>query len=316
MRIAADHARVYGFLPSPAPLVAHRIVVALAGALDGGRGDIATIRGLGQIEIEPLDAILWHLMPRAGWRMPDCRGIRIGAAQVSRSALSIAYADRQLDGNSKVGSAPEAIELALALEQLRPADDLLAAGDLEGAMRAYRGELASRGPEQPFLVARALAVAAARRELFIDGTELARQALGRWPEFAPAHAAIAAIAVAQGDVETAASRYRTLADVCAASGDDEATARAALTGARLIRHASPADSTALYERVLEHRPTNTEAADALSERYTDEQRWSDLARLIRGRLATTTDPTRQAVARVVPPARRHRGRARRARARV
>ncbi len=294
LRVAADHARIYGFLPSPAPLVVHRILAALAAGLDGGRSEVSPVRGLGQIAVEPLDAILWQLMPRAGWRMPDRRGVRIAAVQVSRSAVSLRLADGGSEGDGPIACAPEALDLALELDKLRPADDLLAAGDLEGAMRAYRALLAARGPEQPFLVSRALAVASARRELFVDGTELARQALGRWPDFAPAHAAIAAIAVAQGEVEAAAARYRTLAEVCAASGDDEATARAAVTGARLLRHVSPADSTALYERVLEHRPSNTEAAEALAERYTDEQRWHDMARLIRGRLASTTDPTRQA----------------------
>jgi tetratricopeptide (TPR) repeat protein len=171
---------------------------------------------------------------------------------------------------------------------------LLQRGDLEGAMRGYRGELAARGPEQPFLVERILSIASASREYFIDGLELARQVLGRWPDFAPAHAAIASIAVAQGDVESSASRYRDLSQASAASGDEEGTVRAALAGARLLRQFAPDDSTKLFELVLEHRPGHAESAEALADRYRDEKRYSDLVRLIRMRLSTTDDPQRRA----------------------
>src|SRR5690606_2681456 len=135
---------------------------------------------------------------------------------------------------------------------------------------------AARGPEQPFLVERILSIASASRQYFTDGMELARQVLGRWPDFAPAHAAIASIAVAQGDVETGASRYRSLSQASATVGDDEGTVRAALAGARLLRQFAPDDSTRLYELVLENRPGHAESAEALADRYRDEERWADL----------------------------------------
>ena len=49
-------------------------------------------------------------------------------------------------------------------------------------MRGYRALLAAGGPEQPLLLERILALAAARPAWFFDGLELARQALGRWPQ--------------------------------------------------------------------------------------------------------------------------------------
>ena len=71
-------------------------------------------------------------------------------------------------------------------------------------MRGYRALLAAGGPEQPQLLERILALAAARPAWFFDGLELARQALGRWPQFPAAHAALASITLAQGDAREAA----------------------------------------------------------------------------------------------------------------
>src|SRR5690606_32440754 len=119
-------------------------------------------------------------------------------------------------------------------------------------------------------------------------------ATGRWPDFAPAHAARAAVACAEGDARQAAQHFRQLADVAAMSGDDTVAASAALAGARLLRAADPREATALYERVLAHRPGHGEAVESLAERYEAEERWQDLVRLLRARAAATADRERQA----------------------
>ena len=159
-------------------------------------------------------------------------------------------------------------------------------------MRGYRALLAAGGPEQPLLLERILALAAARPAWFFDGLELARQALGRWPQFPAAHAALASITLAQGDAREAAGHLTQLAQLASADGDDDQAALAALAGARLLRVLEPEAATQLYELALEHDPSSSEAADSLADRLADEQRWPELVRLVRARAVITADPAR------------------------
>src|SRR6185503_4354861 len=172
-----------------------------------------------------------------------------------------------------------------SLERLHEGDERLVYGDVDGAMRLYRSRLASSADDEPLLLERMLAVGSAQRELFDECSELAARALSRWPDFAAAQAALASIAVARGDVVGAGARYKALTQIAGAAGDRDAAVRAALAGARLLRRVAPPESTPLYERVLELAPGHGETVEALSERYADERRWSDLVRLLRARAA-------------------------------
>jgi len=288
LRITCGHPRVYGHLDTPAPILIHKLVSAI---LNVGQSSNAEALGLCDFQMDPLRSALFHSLPAAGWRLPTLSKAPLVSADVTSAGLTLQFSETP---KTVATSSQAAAALADSLRRFHAPDALLQDGDLEGAMRGYRGELAARGPEQPFLVERILSIASARRDYFMDGLELARQVLGRWPDFAPAHAAIASIAVAQGDVESGAARYRELSQASGAVGDEEGTVRAALAGARLLRQFAPDDSTQLYEVVLEHRPGHAEAAEALADRYRDEERWSDLVRLIRMRLAATHDPHHQA----------------------
>tara|TARA_R110002096_G_scaffold350395_2_gene543503 strand:+ start:78844 stop:86601 length:7758 start_codon:yes stop_codon:yes gene_type:complete len=288
LRITCGHPRVYGHLDTPAPILIHKLVSAI---LNVGESSNATAFGPCDFRMDPLRSALFHSLPAAGWRLPTLSTAPLVSAEVTSAGLVLHFSETP---KTVATSSQAAAALADSLHRFRAPDALLLAEDLEGAMRGYRGELAARGPEQPFLVERILSIASARREYFMDGMELARQVLGRWPDFAPAHAAVASIAVAKGDVESGAARYRELSQASGAVGDEEGKVRAALAGARLLRQFAPDDSTRLYEVVLEHRPGHAEAAEALADRYRDEERWSDLLRLIRMRLAATSDPRRQA----------------------
>lgn len=288
LRISCGQPRVYGHLDTPAPILVSRLMCAIFRA---GADNDAVLRGLGDITVRPLGAALFRTLPAAGWRIPRQKKLRITNISCATAGLELCFGT---ESNTEVNTGQAAAALGEALDRFAAPEKLLHRGDLEGAMRGYRGELAARGPEQPFLVGRILSIASARREYFIDGLELARQVLGRWPDFAPAHAAIASIAVAQGDAESGAARYRELSQASHTVGDEEGTVRAALAGARLLRQFAPDESTKLYELVLEHRPGHPESAEALADRYRDEERWSDLVRLIRIRLTATNDVQHQA----------------------
>ncbi|MEM9490443.1 MAG: hypothetical protein AAGC55_14950, partial [Myxococcota bacterium] len=251
----------------------------------GGRPrHLPAIIGLGQFELEPLSAFLWSVLPLSGWRLPATSSIELDSVRISRGAVAVSYSEsgrarRALRDSAR---AAQMDDLLAASRELDRADRALLAGDSDSALALYRGELAAAGPDKPLLVERILAVCVTRPALFVEAGELARKTLERKPGSAPAHAALASIAAAQSHAAGAALHYRRLVDL---SEDDLAAIRAALAGARLSRTVQPAVATQLYEQVIERSGDHAEAAAALAERYAAESRWSDLAALLRGRIA-------------------------------
>ncbi len=292
LRALASVIRVHGHLPSPGPVIADRILAALLGATDSpGVVERPRVRGLCDAEIDLISGLLWHLMPPAGWRLPSVSNIELVAIKIGRASIEIAYGPPGTRGGD-LGVRPQAHQLAAAHDLMHSVDSQLRDGHLEDAMRGYRALLAAGGPDQPLLLERILALAAARPAWFFDGLELARQALGRWPTFTPALAGLASITLAQGDAREAAAHLTQLAQLASADGDDDQAALAALAGARLLRVLEPKSATQLYQLALEHDPGSAEAADSLADRLADEQRWPELVRLVRARAVSTTDPVR------------------------
>jgi tetratricopeptide (TPR) repeat protein len=287
LRMLASTIRVHGHLPTPAPLLADRILTALAGAADvANLTERPHARGLCDVEIDLVGALLWHIMPRAGWRLPATSEVELAHVRIAKTAIEIAYGPSGSRGGD-IGVRPQALQLAGAHDLMHSADQQLRSGHIEEAMRGYRALLAAGGPDQPHLIDRILALASSRPAWFFDGLELARQALGRpGISTAAAHGALASITLAQGDAREAASHLTHLANRASAEGDDDQAALAALAGARLLRVLDPKAATQLYELALQHDPSSTEAADALADRLTDEQRWPELVRLLRSRVGT------------------------------
>ncbi|MEO6774463.1 MAG: tetratricopeptide repeat protein [Kofleriaceae bacterium] len=294
LRALASHIRVHGHLPTPGPVIADRVLTALLDATDSaGVIERPHVRGLCDVEIDLVGALLWHLMPPAGWRLPAVSEIELVSVRIGRAAIEIAFGP-PASRHGELGVRPAQVQLAAAHDLMHSADDQLRDGHIEEAMRGYRTLLAAGGPDQPLLLERILALAAARPAWFFDGLELARQALGRWPQFSAAHAALASITLAQGDAREAAGHLTHVAQLASAEGDDDQAALAALAGARLLRVLEPRSATQLYELALEHDPSSTETADALADRLGDEQRWAELVRLLRSRAqqAQHADPRR------------------------
>ncbi|HEX2690937.1 MAG TPA: hypothetical protein VHN14_30195, partial [Kofleriaceae bacterium] len=289
LRAIASAIRVHGHLPTPGPVIADRLLVALLGAGEAtGTTERPYVRGLCDVEIDLIGALLWQVLPPNGWRLPAVSDIELVHIRVARTAIEIAYS---LAGtrNGELAVSPSTRQLAAAHDLMHSVDQQLRDGHLEDAMRGYRALLASSGPDQPLLLERILALAAARPAWFFDGLELARQALGRWPQFVPAHAALASITLAQGDARVAAKHLEEVARMASAEGDDDQTTLAALAAARLLRVLDSKASTQLYQLAIEHDPGSAEAADSLTDRLADEHRWPELVRLVRARLADTTD---------------------------
>lgn len=294
MLVLVDRPRVYGYLPSPMPLIAHRLC---AGFLDVAAADAERTRaagsyyprtvGLGQFTLAPLHALLWNTMPPAGWRLPATSNVRLTRIRVSSRGIDLSYgSSSESDADSDRAHADAAsrssddiIALRAANEQLAEANDILLAGQIDDALFAYRGELAAGGPDQPHVIERILGVEAAHPAYFTEAADFARQILSREPEHATAHTVLANLALVQGDAPSAGTHYRQLAELT--RDDDDNAVRAALAGARVLRTTQPELSTALYERVLEYLPTEPEASAALRERYTAEKRFPELGELLR-----------------------------------
>ncbi len=290
LRALASAIRVHGHLPTPGPVIADRVLVALTGAGDPApHTDRPYARGLCDVELDLVGALLWQVLPPSGWRLPAIADIEVTHIRVARAAIEIAYGPAGVR-SGELGVRTQAHQLAAAHDLMHSVDQQLRGGHLEDAMRGYRALLASGGPDQPLLLERILALASARPAWFFDGLELARQALSRWPAFAPAHAALASITLAQGDAREAARHLEDGARMASAGSDDDQAALAALAAARLLRVLDPRAATQLYQLAVEHDPGSTEAADSLADRLADEQRWSELVRLVRTPIAMAEPP--------------------------
>lgn len=365
IHLLVDRPRIIGYLPVPAPLLAHRILMALAGALEapedlpgaagvaagasgvaapgtsgvaapGALGGAASgaspgaasgvsggaasgqagaggaspeapelaseppirprVIGLGQLAVEPLAAFLWTTLPPAGWRLPGTGRVSLARVQVVAGRIELAYEAPAQNGDGEPDAAASAGEATLALAQalhrVREGDEALRTGDLETALAAYRGRFATDGPGA-LALDRLLALCAARPVLFEEGTALAGELLARTPGLEVAHAALASVAMARGQTREAAERFAHLATTAAAAGDQDTATCAALAGARILRMLEPAAATPLYEQVLAHRPDHDEARRVLIERYTEEQRWLELAEMLRLRIADAATPAQE-----------------------
>ncbi|HUQ06637.1 MAG TPA: hypothetical protein VM261_29240, partial [Kofleriaceae bacterium] len=301
VRLLATAVRVHGHLPTPGPLLAHRVLelalearapVSPGASSPGLEGaDRVTVIGLCEVELDAITAILWRLLPAAGWRLPAVHGVGVVGLRATKGTVVVSYGP---GASGELATSAAARQLALAHEAMRSADELVKKGMLDEAMRGYRALLAAAGPDQPALLERILGIAAARPSWFADGLELARQALARWPDYPAAHAALASIALAKGDTTEAAARLVALSDVSARVGDAGAAALAGLAAGRLLRVLDPAGSTSLYARVLAHWPDHAEGGESLAERLTDEKRFAELALMLEARARATKDPVRAA----------------------
>lgn len=302
IRVLMAEARVYGYLPSAMPVVGHRLCAALLD-IDGASRHLSRaagphyprVIGLGQFELSPLRAVLWNTMAPAGWRLPSTARARLTGVRITRSGIDISFADdassdaTERDEGAPLGSA-DTTALQAAYEQLQTADNDLLAGNIDDALRAYRGELAAGGPEQPHVIERILSVESAHPAYFSEAADFARQTLARYPDYATAHAVLANLAAVQGDPRSAGSHYQRLVEL--ARDDRDNAIRSALAGARILRTTQPEIATVLYERVLEYAPAQPESSDALVERYNAEGRFTDLVRLMRARIGNLAGDAR------------------------
>ncbi len=288
LRLRLTNARTFGFLRRPAPLLAHDLICVLLGAVapateDLANVDVAVYCGLGDFVVPPLDMFLRTVFPSAGWRIPESAEVWVDEVDLSGGRADISYGTAATPGDEQ--SSTRDVPALAALEAFRDAEAALVGGDLGGAIGAYRFELNRDSPHARFLTERLLAILATRDDSLREADRLARVSLGRWPDFAPAHLALASVSVARGESLAAAEHFAAVAKLAEEEGDDEEAVRASLAVARHLRDVDGPRATRFYERVLERRPEHAEAADALIARYREEERWAEFVGLWRQRIA-------------------------------
>ncbi|MBP9088831.1 MAG: hypothetical protein KBG15_22095, partial [Kofleriaceae bacterium] len=144
VRVLADHIFVYGYFPTPGPVVIHRLLHALftqSDRSDDRRPLHPSVRGLCDLEIDVVRDVLWHLLPPRGWRLPSAHGVELTMLAVERTGIEIGYEPIGARGANDLGIRPAAVASGASHDLMHTADELLRMGDLEGALGGYRALL-------------------------------------------------------------------------------------------------------------------------------------------------------------------------------
>jgi tetratricopeptide (TPR) repeat protein len=286
LRLSLAEVHVYGALPSPAVLVGRRLLEAATAGLAGAR-----LAGAADLVLDPLGEVLFALLPRAGWRLPD----------VSRAVLTdVRVADGRLELCYRAGApgwAAPALERWHAhregTRRFAALEEQLPRGAAWEARAAYQRAFAEAA--HPLLRERLLDLLAAGGAGTAEAAlAAAGAALAQDPDDWSAHLAQAAALLGRGQPFNAAVIYAALAERAAAAGATADVAAAGRAAARLFRDTAPERATPALERVAAVCPDDEEVAALLAERYEAEARRDDQAALLRRRIGAAPAPAAQA----------------------
>ncbi len=284
--LAIDDVRVYGLLPAPAPLIGLGIALGLGAEAENGTAHPLTVRGVGELMLNPLEQLLWRALPPAGWRLPRYEDATLAEARLVDGAIVLRYVTE-----TTPEAAPVAVDEARAATRI--GDARLAEGDLQAALDAYT----AAAPASLAASERQLALLTALPARWGEAELLGARLHAEFPTRPQPLLALAAIEAERGLVATAAARYARLAELAEAAGERDDARAAALRAGQLLAARSPREAIPYLERTLAGARDDVDAALLLADAYAADGRWQDLLRLERWRLAQTTDPTVEAAAR-------------------
>jgi tetratricopeptide (TPR) repeat protein len=264
VRVTIDDVRVYGFLPLPAPLVGGTVLAASAASGDVGSRR-ATLQAHWTLELDVLDLAVYETFASGGFRLPDISSARLDAVRVEPTGITLAW-----DGDADRPGAEAAEITSTSPRVVADADQLLASGDVAGALEAYRA--AARAGEAD-ADRRVLEVLVASPGTLGDAaTELARLAAlaPDTPDTPTLTLAAAVIAAERGDPAVAARAYMDAGAAAAAlgEGDDADLARLA-AASEWLRAGKAEEARPLLEAVLSDHPDDARAAELFQACSTD-----------------------------------------------
>jgi tetratricopeptide (TPR) repeat protein len=202
--------------------------------------------------------LLMELLPRAGYRIPDCRHLMLRHLSTDGDGVTLSFAQRHA---SYANSAPQALALREVYDLLQPGDEAVLAGELEKARQTYWAAFRSE-PGHPLLMERMAwldAINPHRREAALVACE---RALAQH-ESAGLRALVASLALASGDVDEAERQLTVVAEQLGPYGRSRVLT---LLGKGRASH-DPAAAASLLETALSHDPNYIDALEALRDCY-------------------------------------------------
>jgi len=293
LRIALEEAVTLGWVRRPSTLLAHDLLCILLGAVDATRGSPAeadamegpTVRGLGEIVLQPMELFAATVLSPSGWRLPRLDDVRLGEIAITPEHVRLHF-------STEPGELPT-LQRPAALARI---GEPLLRNDLAGAVAACRQELPLEPAEARESTKLLLELLSARDGSVREAELIARDALLRWPDFVYGHLTLAAVASSRGREAQATEHFAEAARLADAAGRVSLGLRAALAAARGAVDQDPARAIALYEQASKRRPGDPRVVAALAELYARSNRWAELARLYQGQIAGATDGRAKATA--------------------
>jgi hypothetical protein len=249
LRVAVLDPRTHsvGF-PSAAALAA-RVAAALgSGAAEGAVALLSPVR-----------ALLLRALPRRGFKLPRLGATRVATARATADGVRVGWSRW-----AAPATAPADPELLATLDGARAfaAAEALLASDESAALRAWLA-LPPGTRAHPLAAARLLALLAADPRSHAEARPLAREWLGRDPEFVPALLAEALVCGQAGDAAGSSRAFAALARLAVQRGQGLATLAAADACAALGPSSEPAALAAALGAALEVRRSHLPALRAL-----------------------------------------------------
>jgi Tfp pilus assembly protein PilF len=261
VRVTIDDVRLYGFLPLAAPLVGGAL---LAASLEADARERRAAHWT--VELDLLDRAVFEAFASRGFRLPDISAARLGSISVGAGGVTLVW-DAETD---RPGVDAAEITTSGPDRPVADADALLASGDVEQALAAYRTAARAGVPEA---ARRALEVLMASAETLSEAaSELARvAAMAPDTEDTPTLTLAAAVVAAErGDPESAGRAFAQIAASAAERGETDDAELARLAAAReWLRAGRPDEARPLLEAVLASAPDEGRAAELLESCKTD-----------------------------------------------
>jgi tetratricopeptide (TPR) repeat protein len=298
-RLVLFDVRLYGFLPIAAPLLATALFASLGAVAASApppslpvaaQAPLLWLEGPTDLHLELLELALLGFLAGNGWRLPERERVSACRVRGVDGRLVVSWSG----GADEPAASPLVGEHDAGLRRHAAAETALLAGDVATALEAYR-RVDPVETGDAFAATRLLALSVAGESTFAAARALAAAAAARWPEFAPALLAEAAVASGEGRAAEAAALYERAAE--RASGPDEASDRASALVAAARERGRAGDAAAALatlERALAVCPRHRGAARALSSRLAAEERWQDVLRLLIQRAVDEPDPVDKA----------------------
>ncbi len=277
LRLYVIDSLVFGYVPVSAvglPDLLEQTIKHRFEQMEGqGLGALSRL-GASSLGFDPIAPILWALLPRHGWKLPDHRSAKIcGVELTSEGVLRISVGRAPISKHSSLFPVGEdqvlerALLLALGREEAQKAaeaaDVHLIAGDLRQAFEEMQMVLdASGGPE--VITERMFSIGISLPELHPKTSELAEDELAQDPQSIFALLAKGAIADHQGFSEQAAIFYEQAARALKAQGRRRLAGLAYRVTSR-YRADIAQERCRLLEETIALRPDDEEALKGLIE---------------------------------------------------